>query len=347
MRENYNDRMIGESSSFLSVQEQVSRLAPLNKPALIIGERGTGKELVAARVHYLSERWGQAYLKVNCAAISESLIESELFGHELGAFSGAIRLHRGYFERAHGGTLFLDELATTSPRVQEKLLRLIEYGELIRVGGDEVIEVDVRVVAASNSDLPGLARKKRFRSDLLDRLAFDVITLPPLRFRDEDIPLLADYFAVRMVKELDREYFPGFSTDAAQSMREYSWPGNVRELKNVVERAVYRSENPDDPIDQIIFDPFDSPYRVLAHADSISTDDDMKVGPGPESLTLPVPQIRDLKQYIQSMEIKIIHETWESCQFNQRKTAEKLGLTYHQLRAYKRKHSLFSTGEAV
>ena len=214
MSENYNDRMIGESSSFLSVQEQVSRLAPLNKPALIIGERGTGKELVAARVHYLSERWGQAYLKVNCAAISESLIESELFGHELGAFSGAIRQHRGYFERAHGGTLFLDELATTSPRVQEKLLRLIEYGELIRVGGDEVIEVDVRLVAASNSDLPGLARKNRFRSDLLDRLAFDVITLPPLRFRDEDISLLADYFAVR----LDREYFPGFSADAAQSI---------------------------------------------------------------------------------------------------------------------------------
>ena len=344
MRENYNDRMIGESSNFLSVQEQVSRLAPLNKPALIIGERGTGKELVAARVHYLSERWGQAYLKVNCAAISESLIESELFGHELGAFSGAIRLHRGYFERAHGGTLFLDELATTSPRVQEKLLRLIEYGELIRVGGDEVIEVDVRLVAASNSDLPGLARKNRFRSDLLDRLAFDVITLPPLRFRDEDILLLADYFAVRMVKELDREYFPGFSADAAESMREYSWPGNVRELKNVVERAVYRSENPDDPIDQIIYDPFDSPYRVLTHADSISTDDDMKVGPDPDSLTLPVPQIRDLKQYIHSMEIKIIQETWESCQFNQRKTAEKLGLTYHQLRAYKRKHSLFSTG---
>ena len=344
MSENHNNRMIGESSNFLSVQEQVSRLAPLNKPALIIGERGTGKELVAARVHYLSERWGQAYLKVNCAAISESLIESELFGHELGAFSGAIRLHRGYFERAHGGTLFLDELATTSPRVQEKLLRLIEYGELIRVGGDKVIEVDVRLVAASNSDLPGLARKNRFRSDLLDRLAFDVITLPPLRFREEDILLLADYFAVRMVKELDREYFPGFSADAAESMREYSWPGNVRELKNVVERAVYRSENPDDPIDQIIYDPFESPYRVLAHADSISTDDDMKVGPGPDSLTLPVPQIRDLKQYIHLMEIKIIHETWESCQFNQRKTAEKLGLTYHQLRAYKRKHSLFSTG---
>jgi len=344
MWENYNDRMIGESSSFLSVQEQVSRLAPLSKPALIIGERGTGKELVAARVHYLSERWGQAYLKVNCAAISESLIESELFGHELGAFSGAVRQHHGYFERAHGGTLFLDELATTSPRVQEKLLRLIEYGELIRVGGDEVIEVDVRLVAASNSDLPGLARKNRFRSDLLDRLAFDVITLPPLRFRDEDIALLADYFAVRMVKELEREYFPGFSADATQSMREYSWPGNVRELKNVVERAVYRSENPDDPIDQIIYDPFDSPYRVLAHADSTSTGDDMKAGHGPDSLTLPAPQIRDLKQYIHSMEKKIIHETWESCQFNQRKTAEKLGLTYHQLRAYKRKHSLFSTG---
>ena len=134
MNSDHNDRMIGESSSFLAVQEQVSRLARLNKPALIVGERGTGKELIAARVHYLSERWGHTFLKVNCAAISESLIESELFGHELGSFSGATRQHRGYFERADGGTLFLDELATTSLGVQEKLLRLIEYGELIRLG---------------------------------------------------------------------------------------------------------------------------------------------------------------------------------------------------------------------
>ncbi len=344
MDQSHDERMIGESSSFLAVQEQVSRLAPLNKPALIVGERGTGKELVASRVHYLSDRWGQAYLKVNCAAISETLIESELFGHEAGAFSGATRLHRGYFERAHGGTLFLDELATTSPRVQEKLLRLIEYGELIRVGGDEIIEVDVRVVAASNSDLPALARKNRFRADLLDRLAFDVITLPPLRFREEDIPLLANYFAVRMVKELDREYFPGFSIDATRNLREYSWPGNIRELKNVVERAVYRSENLDEPIDPINFDPFESPYRVLEDSDSVATAQELKAKPVTGSPTLPVPHVRDLKQYIHSVEKKIIQETWESCQFNQRKTAEKMGLTYHQLRGYMRKHSLASAG---
>jgi psp operon transcriptional activator len=336
--------MIGESSNFLAIQEQVSRLAALSKPALIVGERGTGKELIAARVHYLSERWEQAFLKVNCAAISESLMESELFGHELGAFSGATRLHRGYFERAHGGTLFLDEIATASPGVQEKLLRLIEYGELIRVGGDEVIEVDVRLVAASNSDLPGLARIDQFRADLLDRLAFDVITLPPLRSREEDVLLLADYFAVRMVKELKREYFPGFNANAVQSLREYSWPGNVRELKNVVERAVYRSENPDEPIDQIIFDPFESPYSVHLDANVKATDQDINVEPATGSQTLPAPQVSDLKQHIHSMEIKIIQETWQSCQFNQRKTAEKLGLTYHQLRAYMRKHSLLSAG---
>ncbi len=347
MNPDHSDRMIGESSSFLAVQEQVSRLARLNKPALIVGERGTGKELIAARVHYLSERWEQVFLKVNCAAISESLIESELFGHEPGSFSGATRLHRGYFERAHGGTLFLDELATTSPGVQEKLLRLIEYGELIRLGGDEVIEVDVRLVAATNRDLPEMASNNKFRSDLLDRLAFDVITLPPLRCREEDIPLLAEFFALRMVKELQREYFPGFSAYAEQSLKNYSWPGNVRELKNVVERAVYRCDGLDEIIDEIIFDPFESPYRVSSAAGSKNYSIDQEAEYSGDASARPRAtadrQVSDLKQYIHSIEIKLIRETYKRCQFNQRKTADKLGLTYHQLRGYMRKHSLFLT----
>ena len=203
-------RMLGESASFLELQEHISAVAPLNKPVLIVGERGTGKELVAARLHYLSRRWDQNFLKINCAAMSETLLEAQLFGHEAGAYTGATKQRMGYFERADGGTLFLDELANTDLSVQEKILRVIEYGEFERLGGNETLSVDVRIIAATNEDLPELARAGKFREDLLDRLAFDVITLPPLRERAEDILILAEHFAVGMVKELGGEYFAGF-----------------------------------------------------------------------------------------------------------------------------------------
>jgi len=227
------DRLLGESPSFLEVLDLVSQVAPLDKPVLIVGERGTGKELIAARLHYLSQRWDQEFLKMNCAAISESLLETELFGHDSGAFTGASRTHHGRFERADKGSLFLDELATTSVLVQEKLLRVIEYGEYERVGGSKTMETDVRLIAATNEDLPTLARNGRFREDLLDRLAFDVITLPPLRYRPEDILLLAEQFAVNMAIDLGREYFPGFSERARNVLKTYPWPGNIRELKNL------------------------------------------------------------------------------------------------------------------
>lgn len=361
MNSDRSDRMLGESSSFLEVQEHVSRAAPLDKPLLIVGERGTGKELIAARVHYLSERWGQPYLKVNCAAISDSLLETELFGHEQGAFSGATKQHKGLFERADGGTLFLDELATTSMGVQEKILRVIEYGELTRLGGNEVIEVDVRIVAATNGDLPSMAAEDKFRSDLLDRLAFDVITLPPLRERQEDIMLLAEFFALGMIKELKREYFPGFAEEAVAELKNYPWPGNVRELKNVVERAVYRSAEVDSPIDEIVFDPFDSPYRPLSEKINASVrrndellESDNKVTAAPNAVESSEEVSKnqdgslgdllgsdgDFKQYIQSLEQKIIQQAYRKCQHNQRKTAEMLGLTYHQLRGYLRKYNL-------
>jgi len=363
MNANRTDRMIGESSSFLEVQERVSQIAPLTKPVLIVGERGTGKELIAARVHYLSERWGQPYLTVNCAAISDSLMETELFGHEAGAFSGAIKQHKGYFERADGGTLFLDELATTSMRVQEKILRLIEYGELIRVGGNQVLELDVRLVAATNGDLPTLAKQNKFRSDLLDRLAFDVITLPPLRARRDDIPLLAEFFATEMVKQLHREYFPGFRPETMRELIAYEWPGNIRELKNVVERAVYRTEA-DVEIDTIIFDPFASPYRPLSLGlgrdndgvgeenrlvaklkrqalleDESVTSDDIEQ----EFADLDLPAfsgVIDLKQRVSDYETELIRNAYESCQYNQKRTAEQLGLSYHQLRGYLRKYAI-------
>ena len=178
-----------------------TRLAELERSILVIGERGTGKELVGERLHFLSKRWNGPFIKVNCAALNEELLDSELFGHEQGAFTGASSQRIGRFEQADGGTIFLDEIATASMRVQEKLLRVIEYGEYQRLGGEAVLECDVRVVAATNIDLPHAVEDGKFRADLLDRLAFDVVTLPPLRVRREDISLLADHFAGRMARE--------------------------------------------------------------------------------------------------------------------------------------------------
>ena len=213
--------LIGESPAFLEVLEQVSRVAPLNRPVLVIGERGTGKELVAARIHFLSARWDQAFVKLNCAALAESILESELFGHEAGSFTGATRQRKGRFELADEGTLFLDELASTSGNVQEKVLRVIEYGEFDRVGGSKPVRVDTRIIGATNEDLPQLADEGRFRADLLDRLAFDVITLPPLRHRPEDILPLAEHFARRMAAEMSLELFPGFDRAARSKLQEY------------------------------------------------------------------------------------------------------------------------------
>jgi len=323
------DRLLGESPAFLKVMEEVSQVAPLEKPVLVVGERGTGKELIAARLHYLSNRWEGEYLKMNCAAIADSILESELFGHEAGAFTGATRAHQGRFERAHGGTLFLDELATTSALVQEKLLRVIEYGEFERVGGSRTLRCDVRLVAATNEDLPSLAEAGRFRADLLDRLAFDVITLPPLREREQDILVLADAFAIAMAQELGHELFAGFTAEVQEQLVAYHWPGNVRELKNLVERAVYRSD-PDEPVAEVQFDPFDSPYRPRSRAAAHTAE---RAGAGP---ALPV----ELKEETRRFETELIERALAETRHNQRKAAELLGLTYHQLRGYLKKYQL-------
>lgn len=170
----FKDNLLGEANRFLEVLEQVSRLAPLDKPVLIIGERGTGKELIANRLHYLSSRWQGPLISLNCAALNENLLDSELFGHEAGAFTGAQKRHPGRFERADGGTLFLDELATAPMLVQEKLLRVIEYGELERVGGSQPLQVNVRLVCATNADLPAMVKEGTFRADLLRSRTFSV-----------------------------------------------------------------------------------------------------------------------------------------------------------------------------
>lgn len=341
-------RMIGESASFLEMQEHVSRVAPLNKPVLIVGERGTGKELIASRLHYLSSRWQQAFLKINCAALSDSLLEAQLFGHEAGAFTGASAQRKGYFERADGGTLFLDELANTSMPVQEKVLRVIEYGEFERLGGNQTIKVDIRLVAATNEDLPALARAGKFREDLLDRLAFDVITLPPLRSRAEDILVLAEHYAISMVKEMGQDFFAGFSENVQRQLLGYSWPGNIRELKNVVERAVY--QHPEKVINRLVFNPFESPYRPSVspvRVPEATAAASAEATPMPAAVSdVTTPQLSgsglDFREYVQNYETELLRRALEHCQFNQRKTASFLNLSYHQLRGYLRKYDLLS-----
>ncbi|WP_192022500.1 phage shock protein operon transcriptional activator [Shewanella sp. WPAGA9] len=355
------DNLIGQSNALLEVLEHVSKVAPLSKPVLIIGERGTGKELIAERLHYLSARWDQEFIKLNCSSLSESLLESELFGHESGAFTGAKGKHEGRFERADDGTLFLDELANTSGLIQEKLLRVIEYGEFERVGGSKTVQTNVRLICAANEDLPTLAENGEFRADLLDRLAFDVITLPPLRCRTEDIMPLAEYFAVSMARQLDLDFFGGFSPVAIEQLMSHRWPGNIRELKNVVERSVYRRGSEGDEIDHIILDPFASPYRPtkrvrtrerqqepVAKPNMIddaptSSEQDTNVelstsnnNAADNKVTFPI----NFKEHTENYEVELLKSALSESQFNQKKTAELLGLSYHQLRGILKKYNL-------
>ena len=332
MRE--QERIIGNSVSLTQALEQISRLAPIQRPVLVIGERGTGKELAAERLHYLSARWDGPFLKVNCAAIAEQLLESELFGHEPGAFTGATRTHRGRFERADGGTLFLDELATMSMGLQEKLLRAIEYGEFERLGGQSTIQVDVRLIAATNADLRKLALEGRFRADLLDRLSFDVVHLPPLRHRLSDVPELAHHFAVQMCAELGWELFPGFTDSAAMKLLEHPWPGNVRELKNVVERSVSRWPDPVSPLAEIVIDPFDSPFADWSGGPERAVEkSEVQAQPAPG---------RPLRfsRAVADFEKRLLRQALDANDNHQGQTARALGLSYDQFRGLLRKHRL-------
>jgi psp operon transcriptional activator len=325
--------IIGESPAFLEMLEHVSRAAPLNKPVLVVGERGTGKELIASRLHFLSNRWDKPLVKVNCAALTETILESELFGHEAGAFTGAIKRHVGHFERADGGTLVLDELATISLRMQEKILRVIEYGEMQRVGGSETCQVDVRIVGATNANLQALAADGAFRDDLLDRLAFDVITIPPLRERPDDILPLANTFAINMISEMKKEYFAGFTSLISSSLLKHDWPGNVRELKNAIERSVYRSGGDGEKIDKIAFDPFDSPFRLRTDITAErGTAEPQRRG----KLMLPT----NLATRMRETERDFLEAALKKARFNQRMAASLLSLSYDQLRGKIRKHGL-------
>jgi psp operon transcriptional activator len=295
-----------------------------------VGERGSGKELAASRLHFLSKRWRGSLVTLNCSALTPSLIESELFGFEKGAFTGATERRKGRFESADGGTLFLDEIGNIPAEVQEKILRVVEYGTFERVGSSESIRVDVRIIAASNADLPALAEEGKFKKDLLDRLSFEVLTLPPLRERREDILILANHFALRMARELGWEESPRFSEEAMRSLQSYGWPGNVRELKNVVERAIYRADSA--LITDIVFNPFQP--RV---AEKNVNKNILPISDG-EKEPLGEFSARPFRAAVRLFQIQLVREALIRVKYNQQKAAGELGLSYDQFRGIYRKY---------
>ena len=338
---------LGQSEAFLNFQEQISRVAPIDRPVLIIGERGTGKELASARLHFLSQRWQKPFVTLNCAALSPTLIESELFGYEKGAFTGAGTRRIGRFEQADGGTLFLDEISNIPMEVQEKILRVVEYGRFERVGAVNPVHTDVRIVGAANVDLARMAQGGRFKQDLLDRLSFEVIYVPPLRVRNGDVMLLANHFSGRIAFELGFDQVPEFGKKAVQELVSHQWPGNVRELKNVVERAVYKTNGP--VVTRIDFSPFVSPYGPLPESVTSS-------GKRPEILVEPVSRdkgpvedtetvleqiaVLPLKKAVLALERFRLSQALTAARFNQKQAAADLGLSYDQFRGLKKKHGM-------
>ena len=239
----YGQEMVGSSAAMQHIRDIISKVAPTDARVLVTGSNGTGKELVARSLHALSLRSAMPYVEVNCAAIPSELIESELFGHEKGSFTSAIKQHKGKFEQADGGTLFLDEIGDMSLAAQAKVLRVLQEKKLSRVGSDKDIKVDVRVVAATNKDLRAEIEKGNFREDLYHRLSVILIKVPSLEERKEDIPELVDYFVRQICAESGKGTVP-FSPEAIKALQDRSWPGNIRELRNVVERLLILGGNP-------------------------------------------------------------------------------------------------------
>jgi len=312
-------QVVGRSPKMQQVLEVAARVASIPRPVLILGERGTGKELVAAAVHYGGIRSERPFVKVNCAALTSSLLESELFGHVKGAFTGATEARPGRFEAANGGTLFLDEVANTTPEFQQNVLRAIEYQEVQRVGGQEPIHVDVRVVAATNADLDEEMREGRFREDLYDRLRFEVIRIPPLRERREDVLPLAKFFVQQVSEEMaDVENRP-FSSAASKRLLAYDWPGNVRELKFAAERAA-----------------------CIAAGKSIEVPDlpPEVAGPAADGEADAAGGTAVFEERVMAYEVGLLRDALDACGWNQREAASRLKLSYDQFRHYYRKYGL-------
>jgi transcriptional regulator with GAF, ATPase, and Fis domain len=266
------EEIIGANYGLKDVMQKVSQVANLDSPVLLLGETGVGKDVIANAIHYSSRRSNQAFITVNCGAIPESLIDSELFGHEKGAFTGAISQKRGRFERAEKGTIFLDEIGELPLQAQVRLLRVLQNREFERVGGTETIKLDIRIIAASNRNLEKMVAEQKFREDLWFRLNVFPIYIPPLRARKEDIPELAQYFVELKAAELKLTKCPDISDHARDLLISYTWPGNVRELQNVVERELII--NPAGPLE---FNHFQLQQVNKEHTSSAVRDSDEEI----------------------------------------------------------------------
>jgi len=317
VRERYGlDKLIGVSASMASLFEMVRAVAPAGSTVLITGESGTGKELVAKAIHALSPRAERPFVSFNCGAFTDTLLETELFGHEPGAFTDAKQRKKGLFEVAHGGTLFLDEVGETSPAMQVKLLRALQERTIRRVGGTQEVEVDVRVISATNVPLDRLVQEKRFREDLYYRLQVIPVHTPPLRERREDIPMLADHFLRRFASQMGKRVVK-VSDAAAEVLQRYEWPGNVRELENVIERAV-ALETTEAVLPERLPDGIRSPARAAAPA---------RLGPGFE-----------LDRHLRSVEAQLLHQALEQSAGDRGHAATLLGVTPRQFRYLLQKH---------
>ncbi len=344
----YKDSYIGESEVFLDFQQRIADAASVDRSVLVIGERGSGKEMAASRLHYLSKRWQKNLVTVNCAALAPTLIESELFGYEQGAFTGANKTRKGRFEEAQGGTLFLDEIGNIPIQVQEKILRVVEYGTYERVGSSVTHEADVRIIGATNADLRQMCREGKFKEDLLDRLSFEVIFIPPLRERGDDILLLANYFGQRMAMECGQDDLPVFTNDVKRKMLSYSWPGNVRELKNTIERAVYRSKG--GIISSLQLDPFENPYTKTANDAPIEDKDerteldhpvlgnDLSQKAEKKEFSFDSLPLDSLEKTKEALEESFVQRALDQANGNQREAANLMKITYDQFRGLYRKH---------
>jgi two-component system response regulator HydG len=319
--------LVGSSEPMLRVLEQVRKVAATDATALVLGESGTGKELVARAIHDGSPRREKPFVSVSCAAIPEGLLESELFGHERGAFTGAVRRKLGRFELAHEGTLFLDEVGDLPPSVQVKLLRVLQERRFERVGGEETVEVDVRLVSATNRDLPELVREGRFREDLYYRLDVVAIRLPALRERPGDVEELARHFLARAGPRLGRPAVTGFTPDALELLRKHRWPGNVRELENVVEQAVVFAEG-----EAVIAADLPDALRRAPVAQAAA----------PASLTT---GDRSLTEVLEDLERRLILDAYERAKGVKAETARILGIKPSALYYKLEKYGIASAGD--
>lgn len=300
--------LIGQSPSMIKLLDTVAQVAATEVTILITGESGTGKEVIANAIHYNSFRKDAPFIKINCAALTETLLESELFGHEKGAFTGADRRQEGKFRQAEGGSLFLDEVSEMSPAMQVKLLRVLQERELTRVGGAEVIKVNVRLIAASNKDLKKEMEKDRFREDLFYRLNVVALNVPPLRKRKEDIPMLAQHFLQQFVAQNSKK-IKGFTPQAMEKLLKYSWPGNIRELMNAVERAVVLSRMEYIDADELLLIMADNPVDGKSEQSKL-----------PDNVPL------------EEMEKRAILDALEASGRNKSEAARRLGITRKTLR---------------